>query len=83
MCGTAAAASSVFTVMRTSSEPARASAVTCCDGALDVGGVGVGHRLHDDGRAAADDHGADADGNAAGEVEEELTLPATSAPIQA
>ncbi len=29
MCGTAAAASSRSTVMRTSSEPARASAATC------------------------------------------------------
>ena len=33
------------------------------DGALDVGGVGVGHRLHDDGRIAADDHAADVDGD--------------------
>ena len=54
MCGTAAAASSRSTVMRTSSEPARASAATCCAVALDVGGVGVGHRLDDDRRAAAD-----------------------------
>src|SRR5262245_27017840 len=30
MRGTAAAASAVFTVMRTSSEPARANALTCC-----------------------------------------------------
>ena len=30
MCGTAAAASSLFTVTRTSSDPARASAATCC-----------------------------------------------------
>jgi hypothetical protein len=28
------------------------------DGGLDVGGVGVGHRLHDNGRAAADGHAA-------------------------
>ncbi len=27
---------------------------------VDVGGVGVGHRLHDDGRAAADRHARDA-----------------------
>ena len=33
MCGTAAAASSRSTVMRTISEPARASAATCADGA--------------------------------------------------
>ena len=32
-------------------------------GAFDVGGVGVGHRLHDDRRAAADDHAADVHGN--------------------
>src|ERR1700739_1539040 len=30
MRGTAAAASSLFTVMRTSSDPARANAATCC-----------------------------------------------------
>ena len=29
------------------------------DGRVDVGGVGVGHRLHDDGRAAADHHARD------------------------
>ena len=54
MCGTAAAASSRSTVMRTISEPARASAATCCAVACDIGGVGVGHRLHDDRCAAAD-----------------------------
>ena len=63
MCGTAAAASSRSTVMRTISEPARASAATCCAVPFDVGGVGVGHRLHDDGRAAADLHIADANRN--------------------
>ncbi len=30
---------------------------------LDVGGVGIGHRLHDDRRAAADHHAADIDGD--------------------
>src|SRR5437660_11643405 len=30
MCGTAAAASSLFTVTRTSSDPARAKSATCC-----------------------------------------------------
>ena len=30
-------------------------------GSLDVGGVGIGHRLHDDRRAAADRHAADID----------------------
>ena len=33
------------------------------DGRIDVGGVGVGHRLHDDRGAAADLHVADMDGN--------------------
>ncbi len=32
------------------------------DGAVDVGGVGVGHRLHDDGCAAADLYARDAHG---------------------
>ena len=32
-------------------------------GALDVGGVGVGHRLHDDRRAAADHDAGDVHGN--------------------
>ena len=31
------------------------------DGAVDIGGVGVGHRLHDDRRAAADGDIADHD----------------------
>ena len=31
------------------------------DRLVDIGGVGVGHRLHDDRRAAADDHAADVD----------------------
>ena len=31
------------------------------DGALDIGGVGVGHRLHDDRRAAADLDAIDVD----------------------
>jgi hypothetical protein len=30
---------------------------------LDIGGVGVGHGLHDDGRAAADEHAAHIDGH--------------------
>ncbi len=34
-------------------------------GRLDVGRVGVGHRLHDDGRAAADRDSADPDGDRA------------------
>ena len=59
--GTAAAASSRSTVMRTSSEPARASAATWRAVALDVGSVGVGHRLHDDRRTAADHDAADID----------------------
>ena len=63
MCGTAAAASSRSTVMRTISEPARWSAATCWTVPFDVRGVGVGHRLHHDGRAAADLHMADANRN--------------------
>ena len=66
MCGTAAAASSRSTVMRTSSEPARASAATWRHRAVDVGGVGVGHRLDDDGRAAADHDAADIDADGDG-----------------
>ena len=48
MFGTAAAASSVFTVTRTSSDPARASASDLIHGGRHIGGVGVGHGLHDD-----------------------------------
>ena len=51
--GTAAAASGTLTVMRTISEPASASSMHCCAVARDVGGVGVRHRLDDDGRTAA------------------------------
>ena len=54
MAGTAAAASGRFTVMRTSSDPACASSMHCRAVRLDVGRVGVGHRLHGDGRTAAD-----------------------------
>ena len=54
MRGTCAAASAVLTVMRTSSEPARASSMHLLRRGLAVGGIGIGHRLHDDGRAAAD-----------------------------
>ena len=32
-------------------------------GAVDIGGVGIGHRLHDDRGAAADRHAADIDGD--------------------
>ena len=51
------------------------------DGAGDIGGVGVGHRLHDHRRAAADLHAADhhRDGGPAreggGEVAKTLNLP--------
>ena len=63
MCGTAAAASSRSTVMRTISEPARCERRDLLGGAVHVRGVGVGHRLHHDGRAAADLHMADANRN--------------------
>ena len=59
--GTAAAASGMLTVMRTSSEPARASSMHWVAVDFDVDGVGVRHRLDDDGRAAADHHLADPD----------------------
>ena len=61
ICGTAAAASSRSTVMRTISEPARDKCCDLGDRALDIGGVGVGHRLHHDRRAAADGDIADHD----------------------
>ena len=47
MWGTASAASAVFTVTRTSSEPAR-ERLHLLHGALDVSRIGVRHRLHDD-----------------------------------
>ena len=59
MPGTAAAASSRSTVMRTISEPARWQRGDLRDRLVDIGGVGVGHRLDDDRRAAADHHAAD------------------------
>ena len=62
MCGNGCAASSLLTVTRTSSEPARASAATCSMVPCDVGGVGVGHRLDDDGNFPADANVADVDG---------------------
>ena len=61
--GTAAAASSVLTVTRTSSLPARASAATCRTVDRDVGRVGVGHGLHDDRMPRADGHAADGGGD--------------------
>src|SRR5512132_766748 len=50
--GTAAAASGVFTVTRTISDPASASSMHC--GGFRIGRVGHRHRLHDDGCTAAD-----------------------------
>ena len=61
MCGTAAAASSLFTVTRTISEPARARAATCSMVPGNVGRVGVGHRLHDDRNFPAHANVADLD----------------------
>ena len=60
ICGTASAASSRSTVMRTSSEPARARSATARR-PFDIGRIGVGHRLHDDRGVAADGHAADVD----------------------
>ena len=73
----------MFTVMRTISEPASASSMHCARGAGGVGGVGVGHRLHDDRRAAADLHraraaaDADADGTMHANHGHGNTAPAT------
>ena len=59
--GTARAASSVLTVSRTNSEPACQSACTWATRAGDIGGIGIGHRLHHHRRTAADRHMADQD----------------------
>ena len=61
MCGTAAAASSRSTVMRTSSEPAARERGDLARGAFDIGRVGIRHGLDDDRRAAAHGDAADAD----------------------
>ena len=61
--GTAAAASSVLTVTRTSCEPAWASRATWIAVASGVGGVRVGHRLDDDRVRRPDEHAADVDGD--------------------
>ena len=63
MCGTAAAASSRSTVMRTSSEPVAGKRRHLPRRSLDVGGIGIGHGLHDHRRAAAHWHAADIDGD--------------------
>ena len=62
--GTAAAASSVLTVTRTSCEPACASRATWIAVASGVRGVRVGHRLDDDRVRRADQHAADVDADA-------------------
>ena len=62
MCGTAAAASSRSTVMRTSSEPARASAATCARASTSAVSVLV-IDCTTIGRTAADRDAADVDGN--------------------
>ena len=59
--GTAAAASGTLTVTRTISEPASAQLDALPRRRRRIGGVGHRHRLHDDGGAAADRDGADAD----------------------
>ncbi len=63
MCGTAFAASSRSTVMRTISEPARARSADWRAVPSTSRRVGVGHRLHDDGGIAANDDAADVDGD--------------------
>ena len=59
--GTAAAASSVLTVTRTSCEPGVRQAGDLDGGRVGVGGVRVGHRLHDDRVRATDEDAADVD----------------------
>ena len=68
--GTAAAASGRLTVTRTISEPASHSSMHCCAVARGIRRVGHRHRLHDDGRAAADGDVADANGHGAMSVVE-------------
>ena len=62
MCGTAAAASSLLTVIAHQLGPGARQRLDLSDRALDVRRVGVGHRLHDDGGVAADGDRADLDG---------------------
>ena len=61
MAGTALAASSLLTVMRTISEPARAEGSDLLNSGFDVGCVGVGHRLDDDRGVGADANISDRD----------------------
>ena len=61
--GTAAAASSLFTVIRTIWEPAFARAATCAAVRARIGRVGVRHRLDDDGLGRADEDAADVGGD--------------------
>jgi len=46
IAGTALAAASLFTVTRTSSDPAVGQSGNLLDRALHIGGIGVGHGLH-------------------------------------
>ena len=57
--GTAAAACSVLTVTRTNSDPARASAMTWLTVDGHIGGVRIGHGLHDDRMIAPYPHTSD------------------------
>ena len=68
MSGSAAASSFFGTATRTTSHPADASAAICAVVAWHVVCLGQRHRLHDDGRAAADGHVSDADLHLAGHV---------------
>ncbi len=49
------------TAQRTRSAPASATRLICASVAVDIGGLRLGHRLHGDGCAAADQHAADVD----------------------
>ncbi len=68
--GTAAAASGVLTVTRTISDPALGQLDALLRRRRRVRRIGHRHALDDDGRAAADLDGADADGHGTVEADE-------------
>ena len=79
MSGTAAAAASLLTVMRTSSRAGVGERGDLERGGVGVGGVRVGHRLDDDRVRGADEHAADVDRRglpAPGQMRQALDLDA-------